>query len=83
MDVQWIPVSERLPEIPVLAVTVNVLAAHAEYDLTMAGFVPTGNAKTSPASFLGSDDGGPFFKSMINGRRLSVTHWMPLPEPPA
>ncbi len=78
----WIPVGERLPKIPEFGISVIVLAAHDEYDLTMAGFVPTGKTKTSPANFIGSDSYGPFFRSMVNGRRLHVGHWMPLPEPP-
>jgi hypothetical protein len=75
---RWIPVSERLPEIATLGVTATVIVAHAEYDTNRQ---PTGTVKVSPASFLGSDQQGPFFKSMINGRRLDSKAWLPLPEP--
>ena len=75
----WIPVTERLPEIAPLGVTATVIVAHAEYT---AQREPTGRFAVSPASYLGSDQHGAFFKSMINGRRLDSKAWMPLPEPP-
>jgi hypothetical protein len=77
---RWVPVEDRLPAIDPLGVTATVIVAHAEYS---AHREPTGNVAVSPASYLGSDQQGPFFKSMINGRRLDSRAWMPLPEPPA
>jgi hypothetical protein len=82
MTGEWISVSERLPEIATEGVSVTVIAAHVGYDLTMQGFVRTGGLRSSPADYIGSDETGPWFKSMVNGRRLDVAAWMPLPEPP-
>jgi hypothetical protein len=82
MNGEWISVSERLPESAVDGVSVIVLAAHVGYDLTMYGFANSGANRTSPAWFIGTDEQGPFFKSMTNGRRLETAAWMPLPEPP-
>jgi hypothetical protein len=79
---EWISVDERLPEIAPDGVSVTVIAAHVGYDLTMQGFVPTGGLRSSPAVYIGSDENGPWFKSMVNGRRLDAVAWMPLPEPP-
>jgi hypothetical protein len=79
---EWIPVSERLPEIAPEGVSVTVIAAHVGYDLTMQGFVRTGELCSSPAAYIGSDESGPWFKSMVNGRRLDAFAWMPLPSPP-
>jgi len=79
---KWIPVSERLPEIATEGVSVTVIAAHVGYDLTMQGFVRTGGLRSSPADYIGRDENGPWFKSMVNGRRLDAVAWMPMPEPP-
>lgn len=79
MASEWIPVEERLPVIDPLGVTATVIVAHAEYN---AHREPTGNVAVSPASYLGCDHQGPFFKSMTNGRRLDARAWIPLPEPP-
>jgi hypothetical protein len=79
---EWISVTERLPAIAPDGVSVTVITAHVGYDLTMQGFVRTGELRSSPADYIGSDEKGPWFKSMVNGRRLDVVAWMPLPEPP-
>ena len=73
---EWIPVSERLPAIAPLGVSANVIVAHAEYTHYR------GLITVSPAAYIGSDAYGPFFKSMVNGRRLGAKAWMPLPNPP-
>jgi hypothetical protein len=79
---EWISVDERLPEIAPDGVSVIVIVAHVGYDLTMQGFVRTGGLRSSPAHYIGSDENGPWFKSMVNGRRLKAVAWLPLPEPP-
>ncbi len=79
MASEWIAVGERLPVIGPLGVTATVIVAHAEYN---AHREPTGHVAVSPASYLGTDEQGPFFKSMVNGRRLDSRAWMPLPPPP-
>jgi hypothetical protein len=79
---EWISVTDRLPEIAPDGVSVTVIVAHVGYDLTMQGFVPTGGLRSSPAVYIGSDENGAWFKSMVNGRRLDAVAWIPLPEPP-
>ena len=76
---EWINVTQRLPAIDPLGVTATVIVAHAEYN---AHREPTGNIAVSPAAYLGTDQQGPCFKSMINGRRLDSRAWMPLPPAP-
>lgn len=65
---EWIPVSERLPEL-----NTDVLVCDAKYGYF--GVWSLGRYKNKDALYW-EDDGG-WFKSLDD-----VTHWMPLPEPP-
>ncbi|HIH9724303.1 TPA: DUF551 domain-containing protein [Klebsiella pneumoniae] len=59
----WIPVSERMPEIGDIVLTV------------MGGVVNVGEMECSAANCR-------FFTSVISGRELPATHWIPLPAAP-
>ena len=82
----WIPVSTAAPTVEPQGLTATVLVAHVVYDHVWGGDslrrVRTNRLGVEPASYLGTDRGGAFFKSMVNGRRLEAKAWMPLPAPP-
>ncbi len=60
---KWIPVSERMPEVGDIVLTV------------MGGVVNVGEMECSAANCR-------FFTSVISGRELPATHWIPLPAAP-
>lgn len=84
---QWVDPKNATPTIPPQGVTASVIVAYVGYDHKRDGIgltrVRAGDIRVCPASYIGTDSDGPFFKSMENGRRLEVVAWMPLPEPPA
>jgi hypothetical protein len=71
MDMEWISVSERLPEPYVNVVVFNPYEKDVNEQVT------------TDYLYLGGDDKLHFeWNSDPDTGELLVTHWMPLPEPP-
>ena len=66
---QWIPVSERLPELGQPCLCYKKTHGHPEYRL--GTYIGATFSKNCAA-----------FKSMSHFGCIGATHWMPLPEPP-
>ena len=77
---EWISVKERLPEIDMESAVyercVNVIAATRMGRVIYVSYISNGYAKTQKGR-------EPRFEWMGKICPFDITHWMPLPEPPA
>lgn len=90
---EWIPVEERLPEIPEGKYAVSVLVSM--FDATFEEINPGHGASTCNATFMrnipGYPDAPPDFQQMLIGGHKpfvswaypsdEITHWMYMPDP--
>lgn len=81
-DMQWIPVTERLPEIPKGYHSIGVIVA--AYDPVYEEIHPGGGYDVYEAMWDGR-----FIESASGPKgscwmpiQMEVTHWMPMPDPP-
>jgi hypothetical protein len=66
---EWISVNERMPE------SRKMVLVFAKGMNTLTGIRMASYDKTEPASM--------YWHGIIMGHERGVTHWMPLPDPPA